>query len=297
MAGIVLQTQIQKQKPRRGKVRDIYDLGDKLLIVATDRISAFDVVMKNGITYKGIILTQISKFWFEFFKNMVEHHFITDDVTGLPEEFICRSEELLARSMLVKKAQPLPIECVVRGYLAGSGWKEYQSSRSVCGHKLPKGLKQCEKLPQPIFTPATKAELGQHDENISLEKAAQIVGSDTADYLREKSIQIFKAASEFAESKGIILADTKFEFGRLDGKIILIDEILTPDSSRFWPADEYQPGHDQNSFDKQFVRNYLESVNFDKSGPGAELPPDVVEKTSRKYIQAYQQLTGRKFLL
>jgi len=295
MADIILQTNIPGQQPKRGKVRDIYDLGDKLLIAATDRISAFDVVMANGIPCKGTVLTQISKFWFDFLTGEIDHHVITDDVTEFPEPFCNFPDQLNGRSMLVKKVDVLPVECVVRGYLAGSGWKEYKAQGTICGHKLPAGLKQCDKLPEPIFTPATKAELGEHDENISFEKSAVVIGSEAATYVRDKSIQIFEKASAYAESKGIILADTKFEWGKVDGKIILIDEVLTPDSSRFWPADSYLPGQDQQSYDKQFVRNYLESINFDKSGPGVEIPPDIQEKTSEKYIQAYEKLTGKKF--
>jgi phosphoribosylaminoimidazole-succinocarboxamide synthase len=291
----ILQTNIAGLEPKRGKVRDIYDLGDKLLIVATDRISAFDVVMANGIPYKGIILTQISRFWFDFLSGQVEHHLITDDVSAFPEPFCNYPQQLARRSMLVKKGEVLPVECVVRGYLAGSGWVEYKKSQTVCGQKLPPGLRQCEKLPKLLFTPATKAERGTHDENISFQQCADIIGKETAALLRDKSIEIFKKASDYAESKGIILADTKFEWGRVDGSITLIDEVLTPDSSRFWPADKYQPSRDQESFDKQFVRNYLESINFDKSGPGVVLPPDIVAKTSEKYIDAYNRLTGQKF--
>jgi len=291
----VLQTNIAAKQPSRGKVRDIYDLGDKLLIVATDRLSAFDVVMANGIPHKGIILTQISRFWFDFLSPDVEHHLISDDVADFPEPFCNYSEKLAGRSMLVKKVEVLPIECVVRGYLAGSGFKEYKDSGTVCGQKLPSGLKQCQKLPELIFTPATKAERGTHDENISFERCVDIIGSEAANYVRDKSTEIFKKAGKYAERKGIILADTKFEWGSVDGRIILIDEVLTPDSSRFWPADKYQPGRDQESYDKQFVRNYLESINFDKSGPGVELPDDIRAKTSEKYIEAYEQLTGKKF--
>ncbi len=291
----ILQTNIAGAKPKRGKVRDIYDLGDKLLIVATDRISAFDIVMANGIPYKGIILTQISKFWFDYLSKDIEHHLITDNVADFPEPFSNYANQLSRRSMLVKKGEVLPIECVVRGYLAGSGWVEYKSSQTVCGQKLPPGLKQCDKLPQPIFTPATKAERGTHDENISFQKCIDTVGKKIATFLRDKSIEIFKKASSYTESKGIILADTKFEWGQVNGKVILIDEVLTPDSSRFWPADKYKSGQDQQSFDKQFVRNYLESISFDKSGPGVTLPADIVTKTSEKYIEAYQRLTDKKF--
>jgi phosphoribosylaminoimidazole-succinocarboxamide synthase len=292
---VILQTNIAGQKPTRGKVRDIYDLSDKLLIAASDRISAFDVVMANGIPYKGIILTQISLFWFDFLGGEVEHHLISDDVSAFSEPFCRYAEQLAGRSMLVKKAEVLPIECVVRGYLAGSGWKEYESQGTVCGQKLPRGLKQCQKLPKLVFTPATKAERGTHDENISFERCVNIIGKERAQYVRDKSIEIFKKASGYAESRGIILADTKFEWGVFGGRIILIDEVLTPDSSRFWPADIYEAGRDQESFDKQFVRNYLESINFDKSGPGVELPQDVVKKTSEKYIECYEHLTGKKF--
>lgn len=290
----VLQTNISDIEPSRGKVRDIYDLGDELLIVASDRLSAFDVVMANGIPYKGKVLTQISLFWFDFLSDMIEHHLISADIADFPAPF-CGRPELAGRSMLVKKVKVLPIECVVRGYLAGSGWKEYLADGTVCGHKLPAGLKQCEKLPELIFTPATKAELGDHDENISVERAAEIIGKKKADYVRDRSIEIFKKAGEYAETKGIILADTKFEWGEVDGKIILIDEVLTPDSSRFWPVDKYETGRDQESYDKQFVRNYLESIKFDKSGPGVELPDDIREKTAEKYIEAYEQLTGKTF--
>jgi len=291
----ILQTNIAGLEPMRGKVRDIYDLGDKLLIVATDRISAFDVVMANGIPYKGEILTRISRFWFDFLSGQVEHHLITDDVADFPKPFCNYPQQLAHRSMLVKKGEVLPVECVVRGYLAGSGWVEYKNSQTVCGQKLPSGLRQCEKLPDLLFTPATKAERGTHDENISFQQCADIVGKKAAKFLRDRSIEVFKKASDYAESKGIILADTKFEWGRIDGRIILIDEVLTPDSSRFWPADKYQPGRNQESFDKQFVRNYLESINFDKSGPGVELPENIVAKTSEKYIEAYERLTDRKF--
>jgi phosphoribosylaminoimidazole-succinocarboxamide synthase len=291
----ILQTNIAGLEPMRGKVRDIYDLGDKLLIVATDRISAFDVVMANGIPYKGEILTRISRFWFDFLAGQVEHHLITDNVANFPEPFCNYPQQLARRSMLVKKGEVLPVECVVRGYLAGSGWVEYKNSQTVCGQKLPAGLRQCEKLPDLLFTPATKAERGTHDENISFQQCVDIVGKKAANFLRDRSIEVFKKASDYAESKGIILADTKFEWAQVDGRIILVDEVLTPDSSRFWPADKYQSGRDQESFDKQFVRNYLESINFDKSGPGVELPEDIIAKTSKKYIDAYERLTGRKF--
>ena len=295
MVNVVLQTEIPGIKAKHGKVRDIYDLGDKLLIVASDRISAFDVIMTNGIPYKGIILTQISKFWFDFLSGEVESHFITDKVSDYPKPFCDYPAQLVGRSMLVKKTKVLPVECVVRGYLAGSGWKEYQQSQTVCGYKLPAGLKQCAKLPEPIFTPATKEELGTHDENIDFDRCIATIGRKNAEYVRNKSIEIFKKASAYAKKRGIILADTKFEWGEIGSKIILIDEALTPDSSRFWPADRYSPGRDQESYDKQFVRDYLESVNFDKSGKGIEIPDNIRQKTSAKYIEAYEQLTGRKF--
>ena len=291
----LLQTKIAGIEPKRGKVRDIYDLGDKLLIVATDRISAFDVVMANPIPCKGRVLTQISLFWFNFLSSTVSHHLIAADVGRFPAPFNKFAGQLAGRSMLVKKTEVLPIECVVRGLLAGSGWKEYKESGTVCGVKLPAGLRQCDKLPEPVFTPATKEEFGKHDENISFEQCVKIIGEKNAKYIRDKSIEIFKKASQYARSKGIILADTKFEWGEFNDKIILIDEVLTPDSSRFWPADKYQPGKDQESFDKQFVRNYLEDIRFDKSGPGVKLPDDVVKKTSEKYIECYERLTGKKF--
>jgi phosphoribosylaminoimidazole-succinocarboxamide synthase len=295
MGKVVLQTDIAGIEPNRGKVRDIYDLDDKLLIVATDRISAFDVVMANGIPCKGVVLTQISLFWFDFLSSDVEHHLITDDVSKFPAPFCEFPDRLAGRSMLVKKVEVLPVECVVRGYLAGSGWREYQQTQSVCGVELPQGLKQCDKLPELIFTPATKAERGTHDENISFDRCVEIIGEDQARYVRDKSTDIFTKASDYAESKGIILADTKFEWGVADGKTILIDEVLTPDSSRFWPAPKYEAGRDQESFDKQFVRNYLDDIGFDKSGPGVELPKDIAKKTSAKYIEAYERLTGKEF--
>jgi phosphoribosylaminoimidazole-succinocarboxamide synthase len=295
MAEVVLHTGIEGFEPKKGKVRDIYDLGDKLVIVATDRISAFDVIMKNGIPNKGRVLTQISLFWFDFLAGDVEHHLITSDVERFPEPFCDYVEQLADRSMLVKKVKVLPIECVVRGYLAGSGWKEYRQSRSICGIPLPAGLKQCQKLAEPVFTPATKAEQGEHDENIDFGQCVKIIGEKHARYVRDKSISIFKKCGEYAESRGMILADTKFEWGISGDKLILIDEVLTPDSSRFWPADKYEIGRDQESFDKQFVRNYLESINFDKSGPGVELPEDIAQKTSEKYVEAYERLTGKDF--
>lgn len=296
MNTVILETQIAGVAPKRGKVRDIYDLGDNLLIVATDRLSAFDVIMKSGIPGKGIVLTQISLFWLDLFEGLIDNHLITTDWTKYADPFQRYGSQLAERSMLVKKTKVLPVECVVRGYLTGSGWKEYLASGTVCGHKLPKGIKQCGKLPEPLFTPSTKAELGTHDENIDFETAAKTIGRQNAEFIRNASITLFQKASTYAESKGIILADTKFEFGVNNaGKIILIDEVLTPDSSRFWPADKYAPGRDQESFDKQFVRNYLEEIKFDKSGPGVELPADIVENTAGKYMEAYERLTGKPF--
>lgn len=295
MSNVVLKTEIPGVPVKHGKVRDVYDLGDKLLIAASDRLSAFDVIMKTGIPYKGEVLTRISKFWFNYLAELVENHLIADDVKDFPKPFCDFPEQLAGRSMLVKKTRMLPVECIVRSYITGSGWKEYQQQGTVCGIALPVGLKQCEKLPEPIFTPSTKAEQGAHDENIDFDECVKIIGKEKAEYIRDKSIAIFKKAQDFAAKKGILLADTKFEWGEIDGRIILIDEVLTPDSSRFWPADKYEPGRDQESFDKQFVRNYLEDIKFNKSGPGVELPDDIVEKTSAKYIEAYERLTGSVF--
>ncbi|MBN2377382.1 MAG: phosphoribosylaminoimidazolesuccinocarboxamide synthase [Sedimentisphaerales bacterium] len=291
-----MKTEIAGLEPVRGKVRDIYDLDDKLLIVASDRISAFDVIMANGITDKGKLLTQISLFWLDWLGDSVKNHLISTDVADFGEPFVKHADQLGGRSMLVKKAKVLPIECVVRGYLAGSGWKEYKVSQSVCGHQLESGLQQCSQLRAPIFTPATKAELGDHDENISFEKAAEIVGADAASYVREKSIEIYVKAAEHARSCGIILADTKFEWGYDGDEIILIDEVLTPDSSRFWPADKYEPGRDQESYDKQFLRNYLEEIKFPKQPPGPVLPDEVIAGTRQRYVEAYERLSGKKFV-
>ncbi len=292
----IMQTNIPGQTPRRGKVRDIYDLGDKLLFVVSDRVSAFDVIMANGIPDKGSLLTQISLFWFDWLGDAVKNHVLSADVSKYDEPFNQYVDQLENRSMLVRKTKVLPVECIVRGYITGSGWKEYVKQGTVCDIKLPQDLKQCDKLSEPLFTPSTKAEQGLHDENISPEKAVNILGKETADYVEQKSIEIYSRAAEFAASRGIILADTKFEWGVDDnGEIILIDEILTPDSSRFWPADKYQPGRDQESYDKQFVRNYLESVNFNKQPPGVELPDDVVQGTRSRYIEAYEKLSGKKY--
>jgi phosphoribosylaminoimidazole-succinocarboxamide synthase len=280
------------KKIRSGKVRELFDLGDRLLMVATDRISAFDVIMPNGIPRKGEVLTQISHFWFEKFSPLVPNHLLARANDPLPKELQPYADKLARRSMIVKKAKPLAIECVVRGYLAGSGWKEYQKSQTVCGIKLPAGLQESSELPEPIFTPATKAETG-HDENISFEQAAEIVGDAIATQARDLSLKIYGAAREYARQRGIIIADTKFEFGLFDGKLILIDEVLTPDSSRFWPADQYAPGKSPPSFDKQFVRDWLETLDWNKTPPGPELPQDVVAKTTAKYLEAYERLTGR----
>ena len=277
----------------RGKVRDIYDLGDRLLIVATDRISAFDVVMPNPIPDKGTILTQLSKFWFDMTKEIVPNHIVSTDVKDFPEECRPYQEILRDRSMLVVKTQPLPIECVVRGYLSGSGWEEYKKTGEVCSIALPKGLVESSKLEKPIFTPATKEEIGHHDENITFEKVEMIVGKELAQRLKSLSLSIYKKARDFAEGNGILIADTKMEFGIKDEKLLLIDELLTPDSSRFWPKDDYRPGGSQKSFDKQFLRDYLLSIKWDKSPPAPQLPEEIITKTREKYLEAYERLMGR----
>ncbi|MBN2063197.1 MAG: phosphoribosylaminoimidazolesuccinocarboxamide synthase [Sedimentisphaerales bacterium] len=292
---VILNTEIPGFVAKRGKVRDIFDLGDKLLFVASDRISAFDVVMANGVPDKGAVLARISLFWFDFLKDTVKNHLITADVSKFPAPFNNYADQLAGRSMLVKKTKVLPVECIVRGYITGSGWKEYQKKGTVCDIVLPQGLKQCDKLPQALFTPSTKAEQGLHDENISPEKAVEIIGKEAADFVAAKSIEIYNKAADYAAQRGIILADTKFEWGYDGNDIILIDEVLTPDSSRFWPADKYESGRDQESYDKQFVRNYLESIQFNKMPPGPVLPPDVIEKTRLKYIEAYEAISGQKF--
>jgi len=277
----------------RGKVRDVYEISeDELLIVATDRISAFDCILPTPIPKKGQILTALSVFWFDFLKDLTKHHMITANFEEMPEA-IRKHEELKNRSMLVKRVKIFPVECVVRGYLAGSGWKDYISTGQVCGHKLPPGLKESEKLPEPIFTPATKSQMG-HDENISEQKMAEIIGSENTEKLKSLSLQIYDKASKYALQRGLILADTKFEFG-LDknGEIILADEVLTPDSSRFWTLEEYEVGISPPSFDKQFVRNYLESIGWDKNPPAPELPPEIVEATLNRYLKAYEILTGK----
>ena len=277
----------------RGKVRDIYEIGDHLLIIASDRISAFDYVLASGIPNKGRILTQMSLFWFDRIADIVPHHLVTAEVEQFPADLQPYADLLAGRSMLVKKAEVFPVECVVRGYLAGSGWKEYCQSQSVCGIRLPSGLPESARLEEPLFTPATKATSG-HDENISFERMVGLVGRDTAERLREITLAIYRKAREYAASKGFIIADSKFEFGIYQGDIILIDEVLTPDSSRFWLASDYQPGKPQQPFDKQFVRDYLEEVRWDKTPPAPKLPDWVVESTSRKYMDAFERLTGRK---
>ena len=281
------------KKVRCGKVREVFDLGDRFLLVASDRISAFDVIMPNGIPNKGAVLTQISHFWFEKFASLVPNHLLAKANDPLPANLQPYADKLARRSMIVKKAKPLAIECIVRGYLSGSGLKEYKKSQTVCGINLPAGLVDSSELPEPIFTPSTKAEEG-HDENINFEQACKIVGTDLATQARNLSLKIYQAGRDYARQRGIIIADTKFEFGLFEGKLILIDEVLTPDSSRFWPADQYAPGRGQPSFDKQFVRDYLETLTWDKTPPGPKLPEDVVAKTSAKYSEAYEKLTGKK---
>lgn len=277
----------------RGKVRDIYDLGDRLLIVATDRMSAFDVVMPNPIPDKGRILTQLSKFWFDLTKEIAPNHVISTEVKDYPKACEPYQEMLKGRSMLVMKTEVLPVECVIRGYLSGSGWEEYRKTGEVCAIRLPKGLLESSKLEEPIFTPATKAEMGLHDENINFERVEKIVGKDLAQRLKLLSLAIYKKARDVAEKKGIIIADTKMEFGIKDKNLILIDELLTPDSSRFWPKDGYQPGGPQKSFDKQFLRDYLLSIRWDKSPPAPQLPEEIIQKTREKYLEAYERLVGK----
>ena len=279
----------------QGKVRDLYDLGNKLLLVASDRISAFDYILQDEIPYKGQVLTQLSCFWFDLLSDVVENHLISANVADLPEKFKPYSDYLAGRFMLVKKADMFPVECIVRGYLTGSGLKDYQATGAVCGIKLPEGLVNSSKLPETIFTPSTKAEIGDHDENISFEECAKQIGEEDAAAIRDLTIKVYERAAEHARERGIIIADTKFEFGRYDGKIILGDEVLTPDSSRFWSADTYKVGEEQPSFDKQFVRNWL-NANWDRKGNPPRLPEDIIKKTSEKYIQAYEKITGRAFV-
>ena len=295
MSRLVLQTDFPDLKlAARGKVRDIYDLGETLLIVTSDRISAFDVIMNEGIPDKGYVLTQISAFWFSQMEDIIPNHIIATDVKDFPVECRKYADQLEGRSMLVKKAQPLPAECIVRGYLSGSGWKDYKATGSVCGIALPAGLLESDRLPEPIFTPSTKAELGTHDENISFDRMAELCGSDIAKKVRDVTLEIYAKARDIADAKGIIIADTKFEYGIYNGELIIIDECMTPDSSRFWPKEGYRPGGAQPSFDKQFLRDYLETLDWDKTAPAPPLPEEIVRKTGEKYMEALVKLTGTK---
>ena len=278
----------------RGKVRDVYDLGERLLIVATDRISAFDCVLPTPVPQKGVILTQMSLFWLSMMSDILPNHLITANVAEYPADLRKYGDQLEGRSMLVRKARRIDVECVVRGYLAGSGWKDYQKTGMVCGHALPPGLRECDQLPEPIFTPATKEESG-HDVNVSREHLVTLIGSELASELERLSLAIYERGREYAEKRGIIIADTKFEFGWIDGRISLIDEIMSPDSSRFWPADTYQPGRAQDSFDKQYVRDYLETLDWDKTPPAPPLPADILAGTQAKYREAYERLVGKPF--
>lgn len=288
-------TTMERRPDSRGKVRDIYDAGENLLMVATDRISAFDFILPDEIPFKGEVLNRISAFWFDKFADIVPNHLVSIDPADFPEEFAEYRDYLAGRAMLVKKAQTIPIECIVRGYLTGSGKKTYDENGTVCGIQLPEGLTEASKLPEPLFTPSTKAEIGDHDENISFDRLAEVVGEDDAAQLRDLALAVYTKARDHAAERGVIIADTKFEFGRIDGRIVLADEVLTPDSSRFWPGDEYEAGKDQPSFDKQFVRDWL-TANWDKQGTPPRLPQDIIERTSQKYIQAYELITGRAFV-
>jgi len=293
MTQILLQSNCPAlQLANRGKVRDIYDLGEHLLIVTSDRISAFDVIMNEGIPHKGYVLTQISKFWFEKMGDLVPNHIVATEMNDFPAITHQYRDQLEGRSMLVKKAEPLPIECIVRGYVSGSGWKDYQKTGAICGIPLPAGLLESARLEQPIFTPSTKAELGTHDENISFDEAAKLCGRELAEQVRDVTIAIYQRARKIADERGIIIADTKFEFGLMDGKLLWIDEAMTPDSSRFWPKDQYAPGGPQPSFDKQFLRDYLETLDWGKVAPPPTLPDEIVRKTSEKYIEAMTRVTG-----
>jgi phosphoribosylaminoimidazole-succinocarboxamide synthase len=291
---VILETDLTGvERHGRGKVRDVYRVGENLLIVATDRISAFDYILATGIPDKGRVLTQLSIFWFDFLRDVTPTHFLTANVDEYPAPLAQFRDQLEGRSMLVKRANMIEIECVARGYISGSGWKEYQQHGTVCGIKLPAGLRESDKLPEPIFTPATKAQTG-HDENVSFEHVVSLIGADLAKRLRDLTLEIYSRAARYAETKGIIIADTKFEFGFVGDELVLGDEVLTPDSSRFWPADKYQEGRSQPSFDKQFVRDYLETLTWNKQPPGPLLPPDVVAKTTEKYLEAYRKLTGKE---
>ena len=287
-------TTMERRPDSRGKVRDIYDAGENLLMVATDRISAFDFILPDEIPFKGEVLNRISAFWFDKFADIVPNHLVSIDPADFPEEFAEYRDYLAGRAMLVKKAQTIPIECIVRGYLTGSGKKTYDENGTVCGIQLPEGLTEASKLPEPLFTPSTKAEIGDHDENISFERCREIVGEDIATQIRDLSLKIYKAAAEYAATRGIIIADTKFEFGVIDGKVTLIDECLTPDSSRFWPAASYEEGKIQSSYDKQFVRNWLKA-NWDMTGETPHLPAEVIDGTSERYREAFQIITGSQF--
>ena len=294
---VVLNTNFSNLKLfAKGKVRDIYEVGEYLLLVSTDRISAFDVVMDQGIPYKGMVLTKLSEFWFNFTKDVIPNHFITTDVTKYPAECLQYSEVLKNRSMLIKKAKVVPIECIVRGYITGSGWNDYKKTGEISGIKLADGLKESQKLPEPLFTPSTKAEIGEHDENISADQAMEIIDKETFRSVEDATIKIYKKASDYALTKGIIIADTKFEFGKVDDEIILVDEVLTPDSSRFWPKDKYELGKGQESYDKQYVRDYLLSISFNKQPPPPQLPTEIVNKTSEKYLDIYKKLTGQSLI-
>ena len=288
-------SEIALRPDSQGKVRDLYDLGDKLLIVASDRISAFEYILEDEIPYEGEVVTRSSLFWFDLLKDVIPNHLISSDVADLPEEFQPYKDWLAGRFMLVHKAEMFPVECIVRGYLAGSGLKEYEKSGTVCGIELPAGLVNSSKLPTPIYTPSTKAEIGDHDENVSFERTVEMLGEKDAAALRDASLKVYQTAADYAAQRGIIIADTKFEFGLVDGKLTLADEVITPDSSRFWPQDEYEPGKSQSSFDKQFVRDWL-NANWDRTGNPPHLPADIIEKTSQKYIQAYELITGEKFV-
>jgi len=291
---VVTDTDLPLKAFKKGKVRDVYETDNKLLLIVTDRISAFDFVLHESIPNKGICLTQISKFWFDYFRDIVPNHMISANVNDFPSEIKIYKKTLKGRSMLVKKAKVFPIECIVRGYISGSAWKSYQKDETVCGIKLPKGLKESDKFDEPLFTPSTKADAG-HDINISFEKMKELVGKETAEKLKNLSLKIYKEGAEYARKKGIIIADTKFEFGEIGNEIILVDEVLTPDSSRFWPADLYEPGKSQPSFDKQYVRDYLSTTDWNKNSSPPHLPDEVVTETQNKYKEAYEKITGKKF--
>jgi phosphoribosylaminoimidazole-succinocarboxamide synthase len=293
---IVTKANLPFELYKKGKVRDIYTIGEQLLIIVTDRISAFDWVLHEAIPYKGICLTQISAFWFDYFKDLIPNHMISASIDEFPSEFQNYKEDLFGRSMLVKQAEVLPIECIVRGYISGSAWKSYKKDQTVCGIRLPSGMLESDQFDEPLFTPSTKAETG-HDENISYDQMVEIIGKDDALKLRDLSLQIYNTAASYAKKKGIIIADTKFEFGKINDQIILVDEVLTPDSSRFWPANEYSPGKSQSSFDKQFVRDYLLKTDWDKNSSPPHLPDDVVQGTKNRYLEAYEKITGKQLVV